>query len=405
MSEQKIIVFGEYHTPQIRDWIESRIINLIRSGKKVLIFSEELGPYYYHPDYIEGMRLAIQEHKYSISDRTLLFGIKYKVPIYGIDMSWNKEDFPHDRKAIEPEALAIITSTMSMYPNIDIFIIIIGDIHIRDDSVIYQYLKDKAHIYHVTDPTLKDNKDLHPNSRLKDIEIREEYNITSLEALSNVKDKRKKAEARILDVIDKLDPSKYNGDRYRKLFKLMTDDDFTRYMQDIRDKKRKLAFYVPNMKIHIRMEDILAVAKELGVKFFERLRLWDNVTKRYYLTPQEYLVLKLPVRRLKQYLESKMSIPESDSHLDLFSGQVIKPDKGSSISLVELQTMLSKNLDNPITELSNLRGGNTPGYAAMKGQLEENGLANISSIDTNSRVRSVVVTNAYFTAMALQSNL
>lgn len=216
---------------------------------------------------------------------------------------------------------------------------------------------------------------------------------------------RKKTEDLILKHISMADPSGFNTKRYREKFDAMNDREFATWMGEIRDRKRQLTMYAPNMKVNLRIDDLLATAKALGIELTERLRLWDHIGQRYYLTPHKYLVLTLPVRRLKQYLMDKMSVPESDKTLDLFTGQVVRPDKGSSISMTEMQTMMSKGLQKTITELTNVRGGNVHAYADFKASLEENGSVNLSELDPNTKVRSTVVGSVYLTANMLENNM
>jgi hypothetical protein len=217
--------------------------------------------------------------------------------------------------------------------------------------------------------------------------------------------KRKQVEDYIYKTLDLMEPSGVNTKKYKDLFSKMNDTEFTSFMEDIRDGKRQLILYAPNMKITLKMENILQAADYVKLELFERLKLWDTINKRYYVTPHKYLVMDLPVRRLKQYLQDKISIPEDDRKIDLLSGQVVSEDKASSISSVELATMLSRGLDKAAIELTNIRGGNVPGYASLIGELEEKGSANLSDIDTASRPRSVTTAISYLRAQTLDTNL
>lgn len=217
--------------------------------------------------------------------------------------------------------------------------------------------------------------------------------------------KRAAIEQKILKIINLMDPSGSNGKVYQARFAAMNDKAFERFMQELRDQKRKLTIDAPNMKVTLTAADLLKAAKALGVKLFERLRIWDPVGQRYYTTPQEYLILRLPVRRLKQFLFDKMSVPESDKRINQFTGQVTKPDKSSSVSAIELQTIASKGLDKAIVELATVRGGNPDAYADFRASLEETGAAHLSEVDPSLRVRSAEVAGIYLTAMGIANNL
>lgn len=218
-------------------------------------------------------------------------------------------------------------------------------------------------------------------------------------------ERRNRAEAYIIKNITLADPSGYNTKYYENLFKNMSDAAFDTYMQEIRDKKRMLVLYAPNLVVTLKIRDLLAAAHSVGLELFERIRLWDAVTRRYYLTPHKYLILKLPVRRLKQYLMDKLSVPDGDKATDLLSGQVVKPDKGSAVSLPEAQTMDSKGLHRSMVELLNIRGGNPQAYASFRASLEETGQASLNETDWSGGVRSAKVAEVFLNSMHLENNL
>jgi len=224
--------------------------------------------------------------------------------------------------------------------------------------------------------------------------------------MANAPDPRRKAaEDYIYKNIALMDPSGYNTKYYEKLFKPMSDAQFQVFMEELRDKKRKLVLYAPNLVVALKVPDMIAAAHSVGLLLFERIRLWDSVTRRYYLTPNTYLILQLPVRRLKQYLMDKLSVPDGDKTIDLMSGQVVKPDKGSAISLPEAQTMDSKGLHRSMVELMNVRGGNPQAYATFKASLEETGQASLNEVDWSGGVRSAKVAEVLLSSMMIENNL
>lgn len=220
----------------------------------------------------------------------------------------------------------------------------------------------------------------------------------------NIKE-RKNIEEFITTYIDKIDPSGTNGDRYRTMFSKMNNTEFDGFMLDIKERKRKIVLYVPNMKITLRINNLKKVASELNILLEEQLEIYDPATKRYITTPNKYIIIYVPIRRTKQFLFDKISIPESDTTTDLLTGQVVKPDKGSTISLVELQIILDKNLIDSSTELMRIRGGDIHAYAAFKSALEEKGSVSLQDIDESSRVRSSVIASTYFYSMHIDNNI
>ena len=217
--------------------------------------------------------------------------------------------------------------------------------------------------------------------------------------------KRQAVQKLILNTIATLDHTGTNTDRYKKQFDQWSDAQFNSYVEGIREGRIKLVLYVPNLKINIKMANIFKAAHALGLVLFEKIRLWDSTTRRYFLTPQKYPVVMLPVRRLRQFLFHKMSVPDSDAKIDSFSGQVVKPDKGSSISSVEMQTILSKGLKTSISELIRVRGGDLNAYSEFKGHLEDTGAVSLNNIGEDSRARSSVILSTYLRGMHVDNNL
>lgn len=217
--------------------------------------------------------------------------------------------------------------------------------------------------------------------------------------------KRERFETKFMRLIGTIDPSGYNTDYYKRFFGRMPDSLFDEWVRMVNRGQTRFYVYVENLKTALQVPDILKAADLMDFEFFEHIKMWDPIGRRYYETPYKYLILKLPVRRLKQYLMDKISIPESDRTINPLSGQVTRPDKGAAISLVEAQTLDSKGLHKCFTELMTVRGGNIDAYAAYKSSLEETGSVDIKSLNMGSGVRSTMVAHIFLNAMHLENNL
>lgn len=217
--------------------------------------------------------------------------------------------------------------------------------------------------------------------------------------------KRDKIQKFILKHIDLLDPTGVNSKRYQDLFKEMTDKDFHEYMLNLKKGTEQIYIYMPNMKSNIEFDNLFKACDSLNLPITERVWIEDTATGNRYLTPEKYMILELPVRRVSQYLQHKLSVPDSDKKIDLLSGQVIKPDKSASISLVEMQTLAARDLFFTISELAKYRGGDIHAYAEFRRSLEENGAAQIDLNDNTSKARSTVILNALLAGMHIESNI
>lgn len=217
--------------------------------------------------------------------------------------------------------------------------------------------------------------------------------------------KRAKIKAYLTTLLNTLDPGGSNVKRITEMIDNMSDAQFTEYMTALRDKREQMFIYSPNLKNKITMRSIMAAAAITKTDCFEQVWLIDNATGKRYLTSHKYMILNLPVRRVKQFLMDKMSVPESDKKTDLLTGQVVKPDKGSSVSLIEMQLIADKGLDLSIYELLKARGGDVHAYAEYSGQMLETGRVDLRSLSSDSTPRSAVIAGVYLKAMHIDNNL
>lgn len=215
---------------------------------------------------------------------------------------------------------------------------------------------------------------------------------------------RKGVENYILKLVEAMDPSGFNTDYYKKLFSRLNDTMFHQWMIRMKKGETKLYLYCPNMKVFPKIDDLMKAAEITDTQFFERVKLWDKSTRRYFYTSEKHLILKLPVRRLKQYLMGKISIPDNDRIINPTTGQVTGADKGSGISMTEMQTLDSKGLHNNLKELTNVRGGNLEAYNSMRAELEETGQASFREL-SNGGITSAQTANTFLKAMHIDNNL
>lgn len=222
-------------------------------------------------------------------------------------------------------------------------------------------------------------------------------------AEGNIKN-RSKVEKYIIDLMNITDKSGFNTRYYKNLFSELDDKMFHEWYLRLKRGDTKLYFFAPNMEVSTTAHAMLEGADFVGLTVFEKISLYDESTKRRYMTPHEHLVLKLPVRRLKQYLQGKTSIPDNDRTVNGLTGQVSNPDKGSSISTTEAQTLDSKGLHKCLTELTNYRGGNVEAYDSLRSSLIETGSASFNDLSVG-EIGSVRSANILLKAAHIDNNL
>lgn len=227
---------------------------------------------------------------------------------------------------------------------------------------------------------------------------------------------RKAATDYILKHIAMIDPTdKGNLELTKSQLESLSDAEFEAYMHSLSappaddpDRLQEtLTYYAPNLgKTKISLKRNLEIAKAIGHKFFERLWITDAQTGVTYLTPNEFMVVDLPIRRQAQLLIKKASIPTDHKSIDELSGQVTGESKGSKLSFPELQAQVSQGLDQTVIEEIKIRGGDERAYQEFERQMIEKGTvsqAEILSLGTT--VKSTETLSILLKGMHLDNNL
>ena len=162
---------------------------------------------------------------------------------------------------------------------------------------------------------------------------------------------------------------------------------------------------MPNMKKTLKIVDLLKAAEKVGLKTSQRLWMPDRTSGKKFLTNQKYLILTLPIRRAQQEWDKKLSVPSRDRKVDALTGQVIAEDKGWSFSDPEIQSLNVRGLHNVMSELVRVRGGDVHAYGDFNRQLQENGSAQLSTLDPSTRARSATIAKVLLQSMMLDNNL
>lgn len=216
---------------------------------------------------------------------------------------------------------------------------------------------------------------------------------------------RKAATEEIVKYVDKILPGGGNGETYRRQLDALTNAQFEAYMRKLQSGEEVLSITIPNFsKTKLTTKRNLAVAKELGHNFFERLWLTDPHTDTTYLTPIPYLVVDLPLRRQAQSLNKKMSVPQNNDQVDELTGQRTGP-KGSKLSFPELQALYAQGLDRTIEELIKFRGGDEEAYRYMNREMIEKGSVSLDALQSQTKVKSTTTLSTLLKCMHLDNNL
>lgn len=218
---------------------------------------------------------------------------------------------------------------------------------------------------------------------------------------------RAKIEKEILNFISMLDDSGYNTNKYKEIFKNMSDKQFNEYMNKIKNNEARLVFFAPlNKEPKFTINKLIDVAKKLNIPLFEKIIYTNNNKLPDYMTPIEYLIVDLPYKRQSQNLIKKVSIPEHNKSIDQLTFQPTGDSKGAKISYPELQILVGCGLEKSLDELIRFRGGDRNGFNAYNAMIMRSGSASLKTLNYySSGVESTKTLKAYLTAMHISNTL
>ena len=208
----------------------------------------------------------------------------------------------------------------------------------------------------------------------------------------------------ICKIMDTLEPSKVNSTRYRNFLTPMNVKNFTIFMDNLKAEKDQIFLVAPNLKINMSIANIKKAAELSNTKLFSKVWLVDPETKKRYLTNREYPILQLPVRRMEQFLDHKLSVPNDDKTIDGLTGQVTGADASPSFSAQEARVTHGRGLTKTLIELLKIRGGDVDTYGEFKRQLEETGSCNTDTITSQTKVKSAHSLNVFLKGMLIDNN-
>lgn len=218
---------------------------------------------------------------------------------------------------------------------------------------------------------------------------------------------RQDAEKLILEWMDDIDLSGKNTERWKAKFKAMSDKDFEKFVNDLKNEKDYVSVIFPNYSdVKVSTENNFKVAKKRGVKLFQRIWMTDPVTKTRYLSHDEYPVFHLPIRRQIQMVRNKFSYAKHNNKVDVLTGQPTGESAAGSISYPEMLVLHARGLDNVIKELAWARGGNDKAFRAMNVIAKETGGVSLAQLERYSEgVKSTEVLNVFLKAAHINNNI
>lgn len=218
---------------------------------------------------------------------------------------------------------------------------------------------------------------------------------------------RKAAEQWMLEFMKVLDPSGRNVENLKNIYAGMTDAQFQTMMERIRAGE----IHTPMIYDHQTDEkiDLTHVTKvgekNLGIKYRQRIRYRDPETGEYSWSNSERWVLAIPIRRLIQSIENKISVSTS-KQVNVATNQPVGDNKSASISGPESLILSGQGFDAALNEFLVVRGGDLRAKHALEQSIRQSDGASLNTVMVYGEGAKVVSTVSHqLTAMHWRNNL
>ncbi len=177
---------------------------------------------------------------------------------------------------------------------------------------------------------------------------------------------RKQVEEFLFKFLKDLTNDDYNSKYYQAKLASMNDKQLSTYIQDLVDGKDKISVTVPNYgKAKLAVDNNLKLAKRLNHNFFKRLKIGNPFNDMVFTTPNEFMIVDMPGKRVSQRQEKKISVAKHNKSVDLLTKQPVGDSASRSLSLIETQILKALGLDSTVEEIIKIKAGDEGGYRAM----------------------------------------
>lgn len=220
----------------------------------------------------------------------------------------------------------------------------------------------------------------------------------------NIKQARKKVEAKVYKVFDIIDTTGANTEYYKKKFAKMSDKQFLDFFkQDF-----PLKFQTKVFEIDPKMKQIVDALHFLNVPITESVNmpfLYRN-KQGVPVKTHEVLVVYLPLKRLKQMVQKKTGYSVDIAKRDYRTGLLIDTDKNGNSTDREFESLVTLNLPNTLHELATYRADAMDAKSRFYSEINATGMVRQQDVPVeteDSIARNLI--SAYLLGCHINSNL
>lgn len=216
---------------------------------------------------------------------------------------------------------------------------------------------------------------------------------------------RSKVEARIYQVMSKLDPTGQNTEFYKTKFAKMNDSQFVDFFkQDF-----PLKFQTKVFEIDPKIEDIIDTLNNiLHVPVTESLNMPFLYTNKdgVAVKTKKVLTVYLPLKRLKQMVQKKTGYSVNISKRDYRTGLLIDIDKNGNSTDREFESLVIYGLDKTLKELSTFRADAMNAKSKFYSEINTKGMVSQNDVDVeNADSVAKNLISSYLIGCHINSNL
>ena len=223
------------------------------------------------------------------------------------------------------------------------------------------------------------------------------------------KSTREKMEKTIYDVFSTLDPSKTTADKYRNLFKKMSDVEFDKFFKNLFAQENDyLVLDIVDYERDLKIENVEKAAKLLNVPLFERVVMpYASTDKdKPIVTKYEVPVGYIHCKRVQQFLRKKNATSTDISMRSAISGQVMGKDKNARDSDLENYALVTLGAEECLREFMGPRADDPVMKNEMYTQIAKNGYVSLNDLTSDVKNKTTLNTiDVFFTGMGIKTDL
>jgi hypothetical protein len=225
----------------------------------------------------------------------------------------------------------------------------------------------------------------------------------------SIAEKRKQFMDTLLTTFKKMDPTGENAKIYEEKFSKMSDQQFDAYIKDFfNDDKKNFYFELVEYERELKLENIEAAAKYLGVPLYEKVVVpyLNGDDTLCTATPTPVPVGYIHLKRQPQTVHSKDHMSTSISHRSSKTGTVTGHDRNGRVTDVENYAYNAYGAYKTLAEFMGPRADDEHKKDQMYAQIELNGVCYGSELQSNSEDKVAINTlDTYYAAMGFVTNI